>query len=474
MTKPWAVAAALLLLAACSGGTATRTHSPSPAVGLIPEGLVAYASDQGVGVLDPATGKSLIVAPLQPGTYRVAGPVWGPAAGLPYPVVYFTLHDDRTPERRTTPGVVPYDWLFRVDPFTGAIDPVAASQDSQSEGPIGVVANSHYLALTMGCCSVYEVDALDLTQPLGALKTLSKPPSQAPFFTEGAAPGDSALIAVREFGTGTWFWLNAAAGVLNPFPVSLGPDDGPVAFNPAGTFAAIALPDHGAMILPITTALPVASPSPSASPATSPSAARTPTPSAAVAPHRVNSALQHPDGLAWSPDGKQLMVAVNGELQLYNAAAADGAAPVNKFLSGSNTVGVAWSGPIVGKTVAQLKPSAGPQSIVDGLLEATKLPAAADTPQARPTTQVYLWQFDSSNPSPIASIADATADVVAKYPPLGAGVVFHHWAPTGSWELLGGCYRYRVVITGSIPPAASTFGLASNTPCSAKPGPTPT
>ena len=53
-----------------------------------------------------------------------------------------------------------------------------------------------------------------------------------------------------------------------------------------------------------------------------------------------------------------------------------------------------------------------------------------------------------------------------------ASVVFHHWAPTDTWAMLGGCYRYRVVIAGSVTPTAFTFGLASNTLCSAKPTPT--
>ena len=35
-------------------------------------------------------------------------------------------------------------------------------------------------------------------------------------------------IAVRTFGTGLWYWLNADAGVLNPFPLSLAPDQGPI------------------------------------------------------------------------------------------------------------------------------------------------------------------------------------------------------------------------------------------------------
>src|SRR5260370_16008051 len=193
--------------ASCGGGGGpVAVHSPSPLTGALTQGLIAYVADQGVGVLDPATGKSTIVAPMPAGAaFRVAGPVWGSAPGVADPVVYFTIHDDRPAERRTTPGVVPYDWLFRVDPFAGTIQPVAASQDSQSEGPIGLVANAHYVALSVRCCASYEGDALDLTQPLSALKVLAKPPAQAAFFTEGAAPGVSGLLAVREFGTETWY-----------------------------------------------------------------------------------------------------------------------------------------------------------------------------------------------------------------------------------------------------------------------------
>lgn len=120
-----------------------------------------------------------------------------------------------------------------------------------------------------------------------------------------------------------------------------------------------------------------------------------------------------------------------------------------------------------------LKPGPGPQAMVDALLAATMLPAAADTPAARPVTKVYLWQFDSIRTSPIQSIADATPAVLTQYPPLPAGVVFHHWAPPATWELIGGCFRYRVVVTGSVAPAASTFGLGSNELCSA-PTPKPT
>jgi hypothetical protein len=467
-----------IALTACSGGGSAGVSSASRlTVGGLTQGLIGYVADQGVGVLDPATGKSTIIAPMPPGAaFRVAGPVWGPAPGVPYPVLYFTIHDDRTAERRTTAGVVPYDWLFRADPFTGAIEPLAASQDSQSEGPIGLVASAHYLALSVGCCASYEVDALDLTLPLGPLKVLARPPAQAAFFTEGAAPGQSGLIAVREFGTGTWYWLNADAGVLNPFPLTLGPDDGPIAISADGTQAAISLPDHGVVIEAINSSIPLASPSASASAGATatPSAHPSPAPSAGSgAPRRINSSLAHVDDVSWSPDGKQLALAVNGELQLYSAAGADGTPPLKRYLTGGNVLGTDWSAPIAGKTAAMLKAGPGPQATVDALLTATMLPAAADTPAARPATKIYLWQFDSTRSSPISSIADATPAILSQYPPLAAAVAFHHWAPSTTWQLMGGCFRYRVVITGSVAPVAFTFGLGSNALCSA-PAPAPT
>lgn len=473
-SRTLALAAVLIILgAACTSGGNGPAASTSRVTGGIESGLIAFAGDQGIGVVDPSTGKVVIVAPLPAGgAFRAAGPVWASSPDASYPVLYFTIHDDRPAERRETAGVVPYDWLFRVDPFTGAIDPVAASFDSQSEGPIGLAGNSRYLALTVGCCATYEVDALDLTQTAGALKMLSKPPAQAAFFTEGVAPGRSALVAVRAFGTGAWYWLNAEAGVLNAFPITLGPDDGPIAISPDGTQVAVAQPEHGAVIRPINVEIPLASPSAEASAAPSGTPTSKPSP---AAPRKINSKLPHPDGLAWSPDGKQVLLAVNGELQLYNANAPDGTAPVNRFTNNANVQGVSWSGRIAGKTFAMVRPGAGPQKMVDALLGATKLPAEIDNAAARPLTKVYLWQFDSTRASPISSIADATATTLAQYPPLHAGVVFHHWAPLDTWELLGGCYRYRVVIAGSTAPIASTFGLSGNELCSApKPSASPT
>ena len=136
--------------------------------------------------------------------------------------------------------------------------------------------------------------------------------------------------------------------------------------------------------------------------------------------------------------------------------------------------GVDWSGPINGHSVTEVKAADNPQKFVDALLTATALPAAADTPANRALTRIYLWAYDSSKPSPIASITDVTPAILQKYPPLAAQVNYDHWAPLESWALTGGCTRYRVVVTGSIAPTASTFGLQSSTQClGASPSPTP-
>src|SRR5438445_11745614 len=135
MPRRLALMMAVLLLAACSGSSAAPpVHSPSPLAGGLVHGLIAYVADQSVGVLDPATGKSTLVAPLPPGAFRVSGPVWGPAPGVSHPVLYFTRHDDRGAETRTATGDVPYDWLFRVHPFADAIFQMTHSHVCSGEG----------------------------------------------------------------------------------------------------------------------------------------------------------------------------------------------------------------------------------------------------------------------------------------------------------------------------------------------------
>jgi hypothetical protein len=317
--------------------------------------------------------------------------------------------------------------------------------------------------LTVGCCTSYEVDALDLTKSSAGIKVVTKPPTQAALFTEGAVPGNSGLVAVRAFATGLWYWLNLDANVLHAFPLKLGPDDGPIAISADATKVAVSRPDHGPVIQPINVTVPIAgSPAATASPTTTPIKT---TPSPSIGPHAVNSKLPHADALAWSPDANLLVLAVNGGIQIYNATAKDGTPAVKAYLTRGGISGVDWSGPIQGQSFASVKPAPGPQGAVDNLLRATKLPAAADSAAGRYATKLYLWQFDSSKASPIATIGDATPTVLQQYPSMSAVVVFHHWAPSASWALLGGCRRYRVVIKGSVPATASTFGLGTNELC---------
>ena len=134
-------------------GSPVVVQSPGPTEGGLTQGLSHTLPPAVSACSTPPPGKRPRSRPS--GRRRVQGfrPGLGAGARLSYPVLYFTVHDDRPAESRLTAGIVPYDWLFRVDPFAGVITPLAASYDFQSEGPIGVVANGHYLALTVGCCT---------------------------------------------------------------------------------------------------------------------------------------------------------------------------------------------------------------------------------------------------------------------------------------------------------------------------------
>src|SRR5256885_4905587 len=70
-----------LTLSACSatGSSSVAARTPSPVAGALVDGLIAYSTSSGIGVIDPATGKNVPITAFPPGAFRVAGPVWGPA-----------------------------------------------------------------------------------------------------------------------------------------------------------------------------------------------------------------------------------------------------------------------------------------------------------------------------------------------------------------------------------------------------------
>src|SRR5436309_2418465 len=139
LLRAWIPALGALLIAACGGSSSApvASHTPTPVAGALAVGLIAYASNGGIGVLDPSNGKTATLASLPPGAFRVAGPVWGPEPGVAYPVIYFAIHDDRPMESRNVSGVIPYDWIFRADPFTGELAALGAQPDFESEGAFG-------------------------------------------------------------------------------------------------------------------------------------------------------------------------------------------------------------------------------------------------------------------------------------------------------------------------------------------------
>src|SRR5260370_12741687 len=110
---------AAFVLAACSGSTSAPQHSPSPIAGALNDGLIAYVSSQGVGVIDPGTGKSLVVAPLpQGGAFRVAGPAWGPPPPPPQPPLLFPRPTHRAPTRPSRPPRRPFQRASQCSPFS--------------------------------------------------------------------------------------------------------------------------------------------------------------------------------------------------------------------------------------------------------------------------------------------------------------------------------------------------------------------
>src|ERR1700687_1807365 len=93
------LAVAVVLSASCNSPTNVAVTSPSPVAGALTGGLIAFVADQGVGVLDPATGKTTIVAPMPAGAaFRGGGPVVGPLAWAPLSSALF--HDPRRPPGR--------------------------------------------------------------------------------------------------------------------------------------------------------------------------------------------------------------------------------------------------------------------------------------------------------------------------------------------------------------------------------------
>jgi hypothetical protein len=433
------VVLAAALLAACAGGTAVPQPAASPKASAVPggltSGLIGFRSSKGIGVLDPNTGKQALVVPLSGQQFRVTGPVWGPAARAGSEALYFALHDDRPQESARSDGVVAYDWIFRADPFSGALEPIAAGPDAASGGPVNLVAGLRRLVYTVGCCGDYSVRQLRFATPAEAPTALEQLAESGSIFAEGISPL-TGWIVLKSSG-GTWAWYEPESGRTEPLGVGLKADDGPVAISDVDRLAAVVggkveLADlkAGGQLR----ALPVAG-------------------GGVVS-------------LAWGPRSR-LALAANGALTVIEAAA-EGVtpAPATHYLNGAGVSAVSWSREMPRLALAGVRTAPSPQALVDGLLAATRLPPGVVSVGDRARTRVYLWRLDLKQPaagSELATVTKVSPAFVDQHPPLETSVLWHHWA-AADW-LLGGCYRYRVVVTWPSGSAASTVSLGDQASC---------
>jgi hypothetical protein len=432
-----AAVCAVLLLASCTAGT-TTAHPSHPAAGVpggLTGGLIGFRSSQGIGVLDPASGKSMIVVPLAATPYfRVIGPVWGPAASGRGEALYFTLHDLRTPETPRSQGIVAYDWLFRADPFSGRLEPLAASPDASTDGPVSLAASRSDLAFTTGCCGDYDVDVVGFGKTPQAPARIPRAVGEQGYVVEAASPVTGWFVLQNA--DGTWEWLDPRSQRAEAFPYPLQPQDGPVAISADDRLAAVAgarvqLGDarSGGQLRPL------------------------------------EGVAGTPAALAWSPSSSRLALALGGGVEVV--AVADKAGAPASLLPGAGVTGIAWSDPLGSVTFASVKAVPPPQGTVDALLAATALPAADDSVSGRARTKVYLWRYDlkqaGAAASPVATVTSAGAAFLSSHPPLAATVLWHHWA-AGEW-LLGGCYRYRAIVAGATSSLASTISLGDPGVC---------
>jgi hypothetical protein len=430
---------AAALLGACAAGTTTSQPRPtpkaSPVAGGLTAGLIAYRSAQGIGVLDPNSGKQVLVVPISGQQFRIAGPVWGPSARAGAQALYFTLHDDRVQESARSDGVVAYDWIFRADPFTGALEPIAAAPDQASEGPVNLVGGPHELAYTVGCCGDYSVSRMRFASPPEPPRALQQLAGAGSIYVEGISPLTGWLV-VRSSG-GSWAWYEPDGGTTQELNVGLKADDGPIAISEGDRLAAIS----GGKV-------------------------QTADLKAGGQFHSLPSGMAAVS-LDWGPESR-LALANGGGLTVIEAAV-EGAtpAPPSHYLAGTGVSAVSWSEAMPGLTLAGVKPVPGPQALVDGLQAATRLPAGDVSVGDRARTKVYVWRLDLKQPgaatSQVATVTKVTPAFLAQHPPLAASVLWHHWS-AADW-LLGGCYRYRVLVTWPSGSVASTMSLGDPKAC---------
>jgi hypothetical protein len=405
-------------------------------------GLIGYQNGSGIGVIDPITGQHRILLrvpanslPLDvshPGQqsrpFRVEGPVWGPSPGSRLPSLYFSLYDDRKWE---TDSLAHYSWLFRANPFTGSLQPLAVRVAITDDGPESLVAYRGGIAFGLGCCQRLGI----VTLPLDRTGQPHSPrslflPNRMLFPLGGSLGGRVVALLYRlgntphQQGTTRVVWLDPRKERLSRFALPAGIKSNHVhvvAFTPDGKKMALAIgPGQIAIFV------------------------HTPHPTLRLVHIPFQSV---PSNLAWAPNGQELAVR-NVAGRIFVLRLMSHVTTMQTLLLHS-TGSISWSSELPMTDLHDLHTLPSPIPFVDGLLHVTHLPHHVYGYVHHPgaAVAVHLYPFDPHTPAAIRSkIASATRPLSEAYPSLPTLTDDYYWAPR-TW-LLGGAHHYRVIITG--------------------------
>ena len=191
------------------GQSAPRTSGTQATSGLV-GGLLAYSGEQGVGVVDPATGRHLLLTPI---AGRSEEPLaWRSGAASP-PSLFFALSGSNDLTTR----------VFQADPFGPSVRAdyslVAGLNDIMggdmgTAGDVQLTGSGYLTYLPFGGqdCSGLRLMAVSLRSASPRVKALGS------YFLMGAAP-DGRLVVLR-YGCHPpypWLWLDPATGQTTAF-----------------------------------------------------------------------------------------------------------------------------------------------------------------------------------------------------------------------------------------------------------------
>ncbi len=343
---------------ASSTASATTVSSPPAVSPPLTQGLIAFLGRQGVGVVEPRTADQLLLeaAPtgsltprpgatsFQNGTRSITGgPVWVTPPGASTPVLYFSAwwccSDTGSPA-----AAWPYVWLLAGDPFAGTLRGLSSRWTfSYPVHELLAVSSGQLVEAVQP-----DQQATVTIQPLDGQGRASavSPPQGDMLWLEGVAPSGRWVVTSATWLTDqVWSWLDPRTGATEPFPLpSTGATQGTFFRFPKGDGAIAVSPDGNLMAM----ALPIGSqPNSGGEIALDDLHAKT------GWSILTSSLAAPPTSLAWSPDGRQLAAAVNGDLWLLNPSA-EGGAP-RLLVSGAGITDISWSEALPAETMAALR-----------------------------------------------------------------------------------------------------------------------